>query len=62
VHARSTSYDAKGSAVQTSSINKIVEKLAQKKAGSQAQTQVSEEYLEKVKEALDDLKQGGGCR
>jgi hypothetical protein len=60
VHARSTSYDTKGAAVQSSSINKIVEKLAQRKAGSQEQAQVSEEYLEKVKEALDDLKQGGG--
>jgi transcriptional regulator with XRE-family HTH domain len=62
VHARSTSYDAKGSAVQTSSINKIVEKLAQKKAGSQAQAQVSEEYLTKVKTALDNLRHGGGSK
>lgn len=56
VHARSTSYDAKGAAVQASSVNKIVEKLAQKKAGSQEQTQVSEEYLEKVKTELEQLK------
>ncbi|OHB32164.1 MAG: hypothetical protein A2X79_07940 [Desulfuromonadaceae bacterium GWB2_53_15] len=56
VHARSTSYDAKGAAVQTSSINKIVEKLAQKKAGSQEQGQVSEEYLAKVKAVLEQLK------
>lgn len=62
VHARSTSYDAKGAAVQSSSINKIVEKLAQKKAGRQEQTQVSEEYLEKVRTALDNLKQGGGSK
>lgn len=58
VHARSTSYDAKGAAVQSSSINKIVEKLAQKKAGRQEQAQVSEEYLAKVKTALDNLQQG----
>lgn len=56
VHARSTCYDAKGAAVQSSSINKIVEKLAQKKAGSQEQAQVSEEYLEKVKTELEQLK------
>lgn len=56
VHARSTSYDTKGSAVQSSSVNKIVEKLAQKKAGSQEQAQVSEEYLEKVKTELEQLK------
>jgi YgiT-type zinc finger domain-containing protein len=62
VHARSTSYDAKGAAVQSSSINKIVEKLAQKKAGSQAKAQVSEEYLEKVRTTLDNLKQGGGSK
>ncbi len=59
VHARSTSYDAKGAAVQTSSVNKIIEKLAQKKAGSQAQTQVSEEYLEKVKATLKNLNKTG---
>ncbi|MFA7404442.1 MAG: type II toxin-antitoxin system MqsA family antitoxin [Pelobacteraceae bacterium] len=56
VHARSTSYDAKGAAVHSSSINKIVEKLAQKKAGSQEQAQVSEEYLAKVKSVLEQLK------
>lgn len=55
VHARSTSYDAKGAAVQTSSVNKIIEKLAQKKAGSREQAQVSEEYLEKVKTELERL-------
>jgi hypothetical protein len=55
VHARSTSYDAKGATVQTSSINKIVEKLAQKKAGSQEQAQVSEDYLAKVKAALESM-------
>jgi YgiT-type zinc finger domain-containing protein len=59
VHARSTSYDAKGSAMQSSSINKIVEKLAQKKAGSQPQAQVSEEYLAKVKAALERLENAG---
>jgi YgiT-type zinc finger domain-containing protein len=56
VHARSTSYDAKGSDVQSSSIKKIVEKLVQKKAGSLKQAQVSEEYLAKVKSVLEQLK------
>jgi len=59
VHARSTCYDAKGSAVQTSSVNKILEKLAQKKGGSQEQKQVSEEYLAKVKTALERLEKAG---
>jgi HTH-type transcriptional regulator/antitoxin MqsA len=55
VHARSTSYDAKGAAIQASSVNKVLEKLAQKKAGEQRQKQVSDEYLTKVKTALDNL-------
>jgi putative zinc finger/helix-turn-helix YgiT family protein len=60
VHARSTCYDAKGAAVQASSVNKIMEKLAQKKGGGQGQGQVSEEYLAKVKAILERLNEGGG--
>lgn len=59
VHARTTSYDAKGTAMQTSSINKIVEKLAQKKAADQSQKQVNEEYLAKVKAVLERLNKAG---
>jgi|GEM_PF-1557105 len=60
VHARSTSYDAKGAAVQASSVNKVLEKLAQKRSGEQQQKQISDDYLAKVKTALDNLQQAGG--
>ena len=60
VHARSTSYDAKGAAVQASTVNKVLEKLAQKKGVEQRQKQVSDEYLAKVKTALDNLQKAGG--
>lgn len=59
VHARSTCYDAKGAAVQSSSVNKILEKLAQKKGSVPEQKQVSEEYLTRVKAALDGLNKAG---
>lgn len=62
VHARSTSYDAKGAVVQTSTVNKVLEKLAQKKGGEQQQQQVSDDYLAKVKTALDSLQQAGGAK
>lgn len=55
VHARTTCYDAKAAAVQASSVNKIMEKLAQKKVGDQSQKQVSEEYLAKVQAALEKM-------
>lgn len=57
VHARSTCYDAKGTAMQASSVNKILEKLAQKKSPDQGQQQVSEAYLAKVKAALARLEE-----
>lgn len=60
VHARSTSYDGKGATIQDSSVNKILEKLAQKKGGLQAKRSVSEEYLTKVKAALAQLNGGVG--
>ena len=60
VHARSTCYDAKGTAVQASSVNKIMEKLAQKKGGGRGQKQVSEDYLAKVKAILAQLNETGG--
>lgn len=53
VHARSTCYDAKGSAIQTSSVNKILEKLAQKKGTAQSSQQVSVDYLAKVKATME---------
>lgn len=59
VHARSTSYDAKGVTVQASSINKVLEKLAQKRGVEQRQKQISEDYLALVKAALDNLQQTG---
>ena len=59
VHARSTCYDAKGAAVQASSVNKIMEKLAQKKRSDQSQRQVSEEYLAKVNAILARLNTTG---
>jgi YgiT-type zinc finger domain-containing protein len=59
VHARSTCYDAKGTAVQASSVNKIMEKLAQKRGGGQGQRQVSEDYLAKVKAILSRLNETG---
>lgn len=55
VHARSTCYDAKGASIQASSVNKILEKLAQKKGSTQSQQQVSADYLAKVKSALERL-------
>lgn len=60
VHARSTCYDAKGAAVQSSSVNKIMEKLAQKKGAEPGRKQVSEEYLDKVKAILERLNESGG--
>lgn len=51
VHARSTCYDGKEIAIQTSSVNKIMEKLAQKKSVS-TQPQVDKEYLKKVAEVM----------
>ncbi len=62
VHARSTSYDAKGAAVQASTVNKVLEKLAQKRGGEQRQKQVSDEYLAKVQAALDNLQQAGDVK
>jgi DNA-binding transcriptional regulator YiaG len=59
VHARSTCYDAKGAAVQASSVNKIMEKLAQKKGAGQSQKQVSEEYLARVNAILERLNETG---
>ena len=58
VYARSTCYDSKGSAVQASSVNKILEKLAQKKGATQSQMQ--EEYLSKVNELLARLNNAAG--
>lgn len=52
MYARSTCYDSKGMATQASSVNKILEKLAQKKGTPQSQQQVSEEYLAKVNAML----------
>lgn len=55
VHARSTCYDAKGAGIQASSVNKILEKLAQKKGPEKSREKVSDEYLAKVKAALERL-------
>lgn len=55
VHARSTCYNAKGAGIQASSVNKILEKLAQKKGPEQGQQRVSDDYLAKVKTALERL-------
>jgi transcriptional regulator with XRE-family HTH domain len=59
VHARSTSYDAKGTAVQASSVNKIMEKLAEKKRAEPGRKHVSEEYLAKVNTILTRLNEEG---
>lgn len=59
VHARSTCYDAKGAAVQASSVNKIMEQLARKKGAAQGQKQVSEEYLAKVRAILARMDEAG---
>ncbi len=58
VHARSTSYDGKGASIQDSSVNKILEKLAQQKGGLKVKRSVSEEYLAKVKTALSQIDSG----
>jgi transcriptional regulator with XRE-family HTH domain len=55
VHARSTSYDGKAATIQDSTVNKILEKLAQKKGGLLAKRSVSEDYLSKVKAVLSQL-------
>jgi DNA-binding transcriptional regulator YiaG len=55
VHARSTCYGSKGEAIQASSVNKILEKLAQKQWDTQNREQVSDKYLEKVKTILERL-------
>jgi len=52
VHARSTSYDGKAATIQDSTVNKILEKLAQKKGGLPTKRNVSEDYLAKVKLVL----------
>jgi len=55
VHARSTSYDGKAASMQDSTVNKILEKIAQKKGGLQAKRSVSEDYLKKVETSLSHL-------
>lgn len=55
VHARSTSYDGKAATIQDSTVNKILEKLAQKKGGLQAKRSVSEDYIAKVSAVLSRL-------
>jgi hypothetical protein len=60
VHARSTCYDAKGATVQASSVNKILEKLAQKKGPEQSQQRVSDDYLARVKTVLEKLQGSEG--
>lgn len=55
VHARSTCYDAKGAGIQASSVNKILEKLAQRKGPEQRPQRVSDDYLAKVKTSLEKL-------
>jgi putative zinc finger/helix-turn-helix YgiT family protein len=62
VHARTTSYDAKGAAAQARSVNMMLEKLAQKRGESTQQYQVSDGYLAKVQAALDALLQAGEAR
>ncbi|QOX78275.1 type II toxin-antitoxin system MqsA family antitoxin [Trichlorobacter lovleyi] len=62
VHARSTSYDAKGAAAQSRTVNMMLEKLAQKRGESAQQKLVSDDYLVKVQAALDALPQAGGTR
>lgn len=62
IHARSTSYDAKGETAQASSVNKVLEKLAQKRGKPAQQKQVSDNYMARVQEALDALSQAGGAR
>lgn len=59
VHARSTCYNAKGAAIQASSVNKILEKLAQKKGAAQNSKHVSEKYLSKVNAILTRLNDTG---
>lgn len=58
VHARSTSYDGKGASIQDSSVNKILEKLAQQKGGLQVKRSVSEQYLAKVNAAFSQMSNG----
>jgi DNA-binding transcriptional regulator YiaG len=59
VHARSTCYGPKGQAVQTSSVNKIIEKLAREKDVKQERPGVSKEYLEKVRAFMKKLDEAG---
>lgn len=60
VHARSTSYDAKGAAAQSRTVNLMLEKLAQKRGEAAQQETVSEDYLARVQAALDSLAKAGG--
>lgn len=62
IHARSTSYDAKGEAAQARSVNKVLEKLAQQKGETKQPKLVSDDYLAKVQAAFDALSQSGGPR
>lgn len=55
VHARSTSYDKKAAAIQDSSVNKILEKLAQQKGGLPTKKLVSQDYFAKVNVVLTQL-------
>jgi transcriptional regulator with XRE-family HTH domain len=60
VHARTTCYNAKGTAMQESSVNKILEKLAKKAEPAQNRSQISEEYLAKVQAILDGMAEEEG--
>lgn len=55
VHARSTCYDKKAAAIQDSSVNKILEKLAQQKGGLPTKKQMSQDYLMKVEVEMTQL-------
>ncbi|MDU0459648.1 MAG: type II toxin-antitoxin system MqsA family antitoxin [Geobacteraceae bacterium] len=60
VHARSTSYDAKGAAAQSRTVNLMLEKLAQKRGEAAPQETVSDDYLARVRAALDSMAKAGG--
>lgn len=59
VHACTTCYGDKAVVMQTSSVNKILEKLAQQKGARHSQQQVSEVYLAKVFAIMTCLNETG---
>lgn len=60
IHARSCCHGVGGLALKESSMNKIIEKVAQKRGNAPIPKTVSKEYLAKVKAILEEMEKAEG--